>query len=64
MLGNKAIEKVKVEWKHFGPKEATWEMVDQMWGLYPSLFAVGAKNFWFDVSYFYMCVCILPYILP
>eukprot|EP00253_Pinus_taeda_P024434 PITA_24434 len=39
MLRNKAIEKVKVQWKHFGPKEATWEMVNQMRALYPSLFA-------------------------
>eukprot|EP00253_Pinus_taeda_P028864 PITA_28864 len=39
MLRNKAIEKVKVKWNHFGPEEATWEMVDHMWALYPSLFA-------------------------
>eukprot|EP00253_Pinus_taeda_P019679 PITA_19679 len=35
MLRNKAIEKVKVEWKHFGPEEVTWEMADQMRALYP-----------------------------
>lgn len=38
MLKNKAIEQVKMQWKHFGPEEATWEMVDQMWAIYPSLF--------------------------
>ncbi len=37
MLKNKAIEKFKVQWKHFGPQEATWEMADQMHALYPSL---------------------------
>eukprot|EP00253_Pinus_taeda_P026623 PITA_26623 len=38
MLRNRAIEQVKVQWKQFGPKEATWEMADHMWALYPSLF--------------------------
>jgi len=28
MLWNLVIEQVKVQWKHFGPNEATWEMVD------------------------------------
>jgi len=32
-------EQVKVQWKHFGPNEATWETTDQMWVMYPSLFA-------------------------
>jgi len=39
MLRNRTIKKVKVQWKHFGPKEATWEMEDQIRALYPSLFA-------------------------
>lgn len=39
MLMNRAIEQFKVQWKHFGPEEATWEMADQMQALYPSLFA-------------------------
>jgi len=39
MLRNRAIQKVKVQWKHFGPEEATWEMVDHEWALDPSLFA-------------------------
>jgi len=32
------IEQVKVQWKHFGLDEATWEMTDQMRPMYPSLF--------------------------
>lgn len=40
MFLNREIEKVKVQWKHFGPREATWEMVDQIQPLYPSLFVV------------------------
>jgi len=38
MLWNQETEKVKVQWKHFGPDEPTWEMVDQMQAMYPSLF--------------------------
>eukprot|EP00253_Pinus_taeda_P002882 PITA_02882 len=38
MLWNQAIKQVKVQWKHFGPDEATCEMVDQMQAMYPSLF--------------------------
>ena len=38
MLWNEAIEQVKVQWKHIGPNEATWEMVEQIWAMYPSLF--------------------------
>eukprot|EP00253_Pinus_taeda_P025179 PITA_25179 len=38
MLWNQAIEQVKVQWKHFGPNEATWDMADQMRAMYPSLF--------------------------
>ena len=30
MLRKQTIEKFKVQWKHFGPHEATWEMADQM----------------------------------
>ena len=28
MLRHREIEQVKVQWKHFGPNESTWEMVD------------------------------------
>eukprot|EP00253_Pinus_taeda_P024735 PITA_24735 len=38
MLRNRAIEQVKVQWKHFGSEEATWEMANQMRALYTSLF--------------------------
>ena len=30
MLRNQAIGQVKVQWEHFGPKEATWELEDLM----------------------------------
>jgi hypothetical protein len=32
------IAQVKVQWKHFGPDEATWEMEDAMKHAYPFLF--------------------------
>jgi len=38
ILWNGAIEKVKVQWKHYGPEKATWEMVDSMKVNYPFLF--------------------------
>jgi hypothetical protein len=37
-LGNQTIAHVKVQWKHFGPNEATWEMEDAMRQAYPFLF--------------------------
>ena len=30
MLWNQAIGKVKVQWEHYGPEEATWELEDAM----------------------------------
>jgi hypothetical protein len=36
--GNRTIAQVKVQWKHFGPDEATWEMEDAMRQAYPILF--------------------------
>ena len=45
MLKNQAIEQVKVYWKHFGPNEATWEMVDRMQVMYRSCLPVEAKQF-------------------
>ena len=30
MLRNRAIGQVKVQWEHFRPEEATWELVDAM----------------------------------
>ena len=43
MLWNQETEQVKVQWMHFRPDEATWEMADQMRAMYPSLF-VEAKQ--------------------
>ena len=37
-LQNRTIAQVKVQWKHFGPDEATWEMEDAMRQAYPILF--------------------------
>jgi hypothetical protein len=37
-LRNQTIAQVKVQWKHFGPNEATWEMEDAMRQAYPFLF--------------------------
>jgi hypothetical protein len=36
-LWNRTIAQVKVQWKHFGPDEATWEMKDAMRQTYPIL---------------------------
>ena len=71
MLNKKSIEQVKVSWKYFGPKEAIWEMLDQMQALYPSLFANWGKEVlvwcWFMLAYVflmfsymyvYVCICI------
>ena len=30
MLWNQAIEQVKMQWEHYGPEEATWELEDAM----------------------------------
>ena len=37
-LRNRTIAQVKVQWKRFGPDEATWEMEDAMKHAYPILF--------------------------
>ena len=37
-LKNQTISQVKVQWKHFGPDEATWEMEDAMKQAYSILF--------------------------
>ena len=37
-LRNITIAQVKVQWKHFGLDEATWEMEDAMKYAYPFLF--------------------------
>ena len=38
MLRKRAIAQVKVQWKHFGPKEATWEDESFVWEAYLELF--------------------------
>ena len=37
-LWNQTIAQVKVQWRHFGPDEATWEREDAMKQTYPILF--------------------------
>lgn len=37
-LRKRAINQVKVQWKNFGPDEATWEEEEFMWKTYPVLF--------------------------
>jgi hypothetical protein len=38
VLWNWVIVQVKVQWKHFSPEEATWELEDVMRKTYPTLF--------------------------
>ena len=38
MLRNRAIGQVKVQWEHYGPEEATWELEDAMQLAHPFLF--------------------------
>ena len=35
---NWVVARVKVQWKHFSPEEATWELKEEMWKKYPGLF--------------------------
>lgn len=42
MLHYRALDQVKVQWKHFGLEETTWEMTDAMNANDPFLF-VGGK---------------------
>jgi len=39
-LRNRSIARLKVQWKHFGLDEATWEMEDAMKLAYPFLFTI------------------------
>jgi hypothetical protein len=43
-LRNRTIAQVKVQWKHFFPYEATWEMEDAMKQTYPFLFTNVHRN--------------------
>ena len=38
MLRNRAIRQVKVQWRHFSPEDATWELEDEMQKEYSHLF--------------------------
>ena len=38
VLWNQAVGQVKVQWKHYGPDEATWEMEDAVRLAHPILF--------------------------
>jgi len=38
VIQNRAITQVKVQWKHFSPEEATWELEEDLWKYYPTLF--------------------------
>ena len=38
MLWNQAIGQIKVQWEHYRPKEATWELEDAMRLAHPFLF--------------------------
>ena len=38
MLRNQAIGQVKVQWEHYKPEEATWELEDAMRLAHPFLF--------------------------
>ena len=35
---NRVIAQVKVQWKHFSPDEATWELEEEILKTYPTLF--------------------------
>jgi len=34
---NREVMKLKVQWKHFTPEEATWELEDNFKEAYPSM---------------------------
>ena len=38
VLQNRYVGQVKVQWKHYGPDQATWEMEDAMRLTHPILF--------------------------
>jgi hypothetical protein len=37
-LWNRTVAQVKVQWKHFSPEEATWELEGDLWKSHPILF--------------------------
>eukprot|EP00253_Pinus_taeda_P015832 PITA_15832 len=50
-LRKRSITQVKVQWKHFGPEEATWEEEEFMRKVYPTLFFEGRENTKDDVPH-------------
>ena len=59
MLPNRAIEKVKEQWKHFGTDGATWEMEGQIRDMYHYLFVVKANVLvYFGMMFWYMYICV------
>ena len=43
-LRNRTIGKLKVQWKHLSPEEATWELESKIQGAYPNLFQEVAED--------------------
>jgi hypothetical protein len=43
-LQNRAIAQVKVQWKHFSPEEATWELEGDLQKSHPILFQERSEN--------------------
>jgi hypothetical protein len=37
-LWNRVVAQVKVQWKNFSPKEATWELEGDLWKSHPIMF--------------------------
>ena len=44
LLQNRTIGKVKVQWKHLSPEEATWELESHMQEAYPILFQGSSED--------------------
>ena len=44
LLRNRSIGQVKVQWKHFSPEEATWELESHMRAAYPILFHGSSED--------------------
>ena len=43
-LWNRVVAQVKVQWKHFCPQEATWELEGDLWKSHPTMFEEGNKH--------------------
>jgi hypothetical protein len=38
VLWNRVVTQVKLQWKHFSPEEATWELEEDLHKSYPTMF--------------------------